>query len=101
MLITRFVQRSAAACVLAATCVAAHAVDAVFSGDLLFNTDLVRIDFSVDSSSDVTLYTDSWQAGLNFDPTLALFDASSRSWRSATTRPIRPSCCQDKAASTA
>jgi hypothetical protein len=47
-----------------------------FTGSLTYNTDVVYIDFQVNAPQDVILWTDSWQQGLNFDPTLALFDAS-------------------------
>lgn len=55
---------------------AAHAADLTVAGNLVYNTDVVRIDFTVAAPGAVTLWTDSWQAGVNFDPELALFDAS-------------------------
>ena len=74
-MLTKLILRGAAACALAGAFAVAHAVDVTVSGNLLFNSDVVQIDFSVASPGEITLYTDSWQAGLNFDPTLALFDA--------------------------
>lgn len=55
---------------------AARAADLNVAGNLVYNTDVVRIDFTLAATSGVTLWTDSWTAGLNFDPELALYDAS-------------------------
>ena len=65
------------ACALLAGSVAAtaRAADVVVSGNLVYNTDVVQIDFTLAVPSDVTLWTDSWLDGLNFDPSLTLFDA--------------------------
>ena len=54
---------------------AAHAGNATLSGELTYNTDVVEIDFTLAAAGAVTLWTDSWLAGLNFDPSLSLFDA--------------------------
>ena len=70
--------KTLAALALAAAAIGtAQAENFTVSGNLGFNTDVVRIDFSLTSPSSVVLWTDSWQAGLNFDPTLSLFDAGS------------------------
>ena len=53
----------------------AYAADTIESGQLTYNTDVVEIDFTLTSAGAVTLWTDSWMAGLNFDPSLSLFDA--------------------------
>ena len=74
-MIKKLFLKSLAACSLALASAGALAVDVVRSGNLLYNTDVVRIDFTVAAPGQVTLYTDSWQGGVNFDPTLALFDA--------------------------
>lgn len=66
--------RLAALLLAAATSLGAQAADYSFSGQLRYNTDVVHIDFSLDSAAQVQLWTDSWQDGLNFDPLLALFD---------------------------
>lgn len=68
-------QRSLVAVALAGVAFVSQAANVARIGNLVYNTDVVRIDFSVGVPSAVTLWTDSWQAGLNFDPTLALFDA--------------------------
>jgi len=55
---------------LAAT--TAHAADLSLSGQAVNHNDKVVIDFQVAAGSTVSLWTDSWQAGLNFDPQLFL-----------------------------
>ncbi len=53
---------------------AAQAADFVFSGNASFHNDVVQIDFTLDSAAiDLRIWTDSWQSGLNFDPTAALW----------------------------
>lgn len=42
------------------------------SGQAHFHNDNIVIDFSVAAGSQVSLWTDSWQSGLNFDPQLFL-----------------------------
>ncbi|MEP6504260.1 MAG: DVUA0089 family protein, partial [Betaproteobacteria bacterium] len=69
-------KRAAAALALALAGFGAHAADATFAGQLVFDTDVVRIDFTLASAGNVAFWTDSWQAGLNFDPTLSMFDAT-------------------------
>lgn len=75
MLKTLFL-RGLAVLALAGAVTGAHAANTVVHGNLLYNTDVVRIDFTVASPGNITLWTDSWLAGLNFDPTLALFDSA-------------------------
>lgn len=55
---------------VAALSFSAHASDLTFSGQATFHNDKVVIDFSVAAGSTVSLWTDSWQSGLNFDPQL-------------------------------
>jgi hypothetical protein len=69
-------KHAAAAFSLALATLGAHAADATFAGQLVYDTDVVRIDFTLASAANVTFWTDSWQAGLNFDPTLSMFDAT-------------------------
>jgi len=69
-------KHAAAAFSLALASLGAQAADATFAGQLVFDTDVVRIDFTLTRAASVTLWTDSWQAGLNFDPTLSMFDAT-------------------------
>lgn len=77
---TTHLQRSAAilalACAAALAAPTAHAADIKLTGNLVYNTDVVQIDFSLAASAAVTLWTDSWLAGLNFDPTLAVFNSN-------------------------
>ncbi len=69
--------RLAAALVLAGAAALAHAVPVARSGTFVFNTDVVRVAFSLAAAAPVSIWTDSWQAGLNVDPTLSVFDAAS------------------------
>ena len=54
----------------------AQAADFNFAGQLVYQKDVVQFDFSLATASTVSIWTDSWQSGLNFDPQLALFDGS-------------------------
>jgi hypothetical protein len=52
----------------------AQAADFSFSGHSTYNTDIVQVRFTLDQdATQVNLWTDSWQSGLNFDPTLTLW----------------------------
>lgn len=55
---------------LAAT--TAQAADLSLSGQAVNHNDKIVIDFQVAAGSTVSLWTDSWQSGLNFDPQLFL-----------------------------
>ncbi|MFG6430429.1 DVUA0089 family protein [Roseateles sp. LYH14W] len=55
---------------LAAT--SAQAADLSLSGQAINHNDKIVIDFQVAAGSTVSLWTDSWQSGLNFDPQLFL-----------------------------
>ncbi len=70
-------KRILAALALAVGAAAAHAVPVVRSGNLVDNTDVVEIAFTLASAAPVSIWTDSWSAGLNFDPTISVFDAAS------------------------
>lgn len=50
----------------------AGAADLSFSGQAVNHNDQIVIDFQVAAGSSITLWTDSWQSGLNFDPQLFL-----------------------------
>lgn len=63
----------ALAALLAAS--ATQAADFSFSGQAANHNDKVIVDFSVAAGSTVSLWTDSWQSGLNFDPQLYLASA--------------------------
>lgn len=52
---------------------AAQAADFSLSGQVVHHNDKVIIDFSVASDSEVRVWSDSWQSGLNFDPQFSLF----------------------------
>jgi hypothetical protein len=52
-----------------------QAAEFSFSGDIVHHKDLVVIDFSLSAPAEVTLWTDSWQSGVNFDPMLSLYTA--------------------------
>ena len=51
----------------------AQAADYSFAGNIGFHNDVVQIDFSLANAAHVTVWTDSWLSGLNFDPTAALW----------------------------
>ncbi|MFG6490181.1 DVUA0089 family protein [Roseateles sp. BYS78W] len=55
---------------LSALPLAAQAADLSFSGQAVNHNDKIVIDFQVAAGSTVSLWTDSWQSGLNFDPQL-------------------------------
>ncbi len=57
---------------LAALSLGAQAADLSFSGQAVNHNDKIVIDFQVAAGSTVSLWTDSWQSGLNFDPQLFL-----------------------------
>ncbi len=54
----------------------AQAADVSLSGLTTFHNDVVQIDFSLDAPGTLRVWTDSWLSGINFDPTLALFNGS-------------------------
>ncbi len=60
---------------LAALSLSTQAADLSFSGQAVNHNDKIVIDFSVAAGSTVSLWTDSWQSGLNFDPQLFLASA--------------------------
>jgi hypothetical protein len=68
--------RALAALSLAAAALGAQAADATLSGQLVYDTDVVLIDVTLATAGTVDFWTDSWKAGLNFDPTLSLFDST-------------------------
>lgn len=52
----------------------AHAVALSFSGQLMLNSDVAASDFTLGNGlSNIRIWTDSYQGGVNFDPTLALW----------------------------
>lgn len=70
--------RSAIAALFGFVAVTAQAGDLSFSGNLEFNTDVARVAFDIGAGAgEVKLWTDSWQAGKNFDPTAALWRQAS------------------------
>lgn len=64
----------AAAALLAASLT--QAADFTSSGTIQNHNDIVEIDFSLSANGDVKIWSDSWQSGLNFDPTAALWARS-------------------------
>jgi hypothetical protein len=73
-----FLARAIGGATLVVACLSAHAaprsITFAFDGNASLNTDILTVAFSVDrDASDFKLWTDSWQQGLNFDPTLALW----------------------------
>ena len=52
----------------------AQAGNFTLSGNIAFHNDVVQIDFSLAAPAvGVTIWTDSWQSGLNFDPVAAVW----------------------------
>lgn len=61
-------------CFIGAT---AQAVTIQFDGDIEYHNDVVFVEFTLDSdSTGVSIWTDSYDDGLNFDPIVALWDSS-------------------------
>lgn len=53
---------------------AAPAADFTFSGNIVFNTDIVQVTFGLNNdATNVAVWTDSFQSGVNFDPITALW----------------------------
>lgn len=77
--LSRLARQLPALALVAATCAAASAATAApisLSGQIGTHKSQVLVDFSLSTAADVTLWTSSWQSGLNFDPMLSLFGAS-------------------------
>jgi hypothetical protein len=77
--LTRFPRGLAAAAAALSLSVSppAGAADFTLSGLISFHNDVVHIDFSLaQPATNVRLWTDSWQGGLNFDPVAALWQAA-------------------------
>lgn len=53
-----------------------QAADFTLSGTIENHNDIVEIDFSLASSGSVSIWSTSWQSGLNFDPTAAVWAKS-------------------------
>lgn len=76
-----FALRATLGALLAAASLAAHAADFTLSGNITHHNDVVRITFDVAAGgADVTLFTDSWQSGLNFDPAVVLWSKTGDDW---------------------
>ena len=66
--------RTAAASILLTSALSAPAADFTFFGDVVYNTDIVEVTFSLNAdATNVKVWTDSFQNGLNFDPITALW----------------------------
>ena len=72
------------------------------SGQIVYDTDVVLIDFTLRAPGSVDFWTDSWKAGLNFDPTLSMFDSGGLLLATGDDTPDPARCCTPaKAATTA
>ncbi|MBC8058451.1 MAG: PEP-CTERM sorting domain-containing protein [Rhizobiales bacterium] len=59
---------------LACAALSAGAANVSVSGNFVFNTDVAQITFRLDTdTANVNIWTDSWLAGVNFDPTAAVW----------------------------
>ena len=65
--------RTAVAAVALLATTLTQAADFTLSGTIHNHNDIVAIDFSLAASGGVDIWSDSWQSGLNFDPTAALW----------------------------
>ncbi|HEU6455147.1 MAG TPA: DVUA0089 family protein [Roseateles sp.] len=57
---------------LAAPSLTTQAAELTLSGQAVYHNDKIVIDFQAAADTAVSLWTDSWQSGLNFDPQLFL-----------------------------
>jgi hypothetical protein len=71
-----FSRAALAALALGGCSLAAQAADFDFTGQLVNQKDVVQFDFTLATAGTVSIWTDSWKSGLNFDPQLSLFDGS-------------------------
>lgn len=66
--------RAIAALGIACATLGAHAADLSVSGNLVYNTDVAQVAFRLDAAAaNVDIWTSSWLAGVNFDPTAAVW----------------------------
>ncbi|HBA71089.1 MAG TPA: PEP-CTERM sorting domain-containing protein, partial [Geobacter sp.] len=56
-------------------CGSGYATDYDFSGHLQYHNDILQYSFTINGTSDVTLFTSSWDNG-NFDPMMALWSSN-------------------------
>ena len=69
--------RASAASVLLSSALAVSAADFTFSGNVVYNTDIVEITFTLNAdATNVKVWTDSFQGGVNYDPITALWRRS-------------------------
>jgi len=71
---SRALPRAAALAVLTLSALGAQAASFAYSGQATYHNDLIKVSFHLDAdSTDVKVWTDSWLAGLNFDPVIAVW----------------------------
>lgn len=69
-----FTLRALTAAMLIAIAGSTQAADFSLSGHAVYNTDIAKLAFTLATdTAGVKVWTDSWQSGSNFDPTLALW----------------------------
>lgn len=68
-------KRAVTALSLVVFALGAQAAEFSVSGQIVYDTDVVLIEFTLGAPGSVEFWTDSWKAGLNFDPTLSMFDS--------------------------
>jgi hypothetical protein len=76
MTTSNFLPRATLAALALCGSLAAQAADFDFTGQIANHKDVVLFDFSLATASTVSIWTDSWMSGLNFDPQLTLFDGT-------------------------
>jgi hypothetical protein len=58
-----------------------YAATFTFDGNITYHNEIIEIDFTLeDNASDVTVWTDSFMSGANFDPITAVWTDSGSSW---------------------
>lgn len=73
--------RLAVAAALVAAAAGAHAADFSFAGTIAHHNDVVQIGFTLGvDASNVKVWTDSYQGGVNFDPITAVWKKSGADW---------------------
>lgn len=68
-----FHRRFAAVAALALASAGAQAATVTLAGAIVSHNDIVNVDFTLAAASAVKIWSDSWQSGLNFDPTAAVW----------------------------
>ena len=67
--------------ITAATMSVAHAADFSYSGNIAYHNDVVKAEFTLNAdTTNVKVWTDSYQSGTNFDPITAVWKLNGSTW---------------------